>query len=296
MDLVQQFNGLIWSWSETISALRRRIALAPLLTYAAAQLVVLLVLVFFAYPPFASTIAPLIRWRLGEAALHYPMSFLALRAAFGQADVVLSIVLGGAATAAATWLFASYYTGGDGGTGRGWREALKRYLPVLIIVLVAMALVQVVSRAPSAVWGHLADERPMRFRLLRMAAIAVVLAVQALFVYAIPYVVLGGRRLASAVGGSIALALKNPVTTYLIVAVPTVLEFLPAWLARNGSTIAYRFSPEALVAVLVVWVAVILYTTYFTIGAAIRFFLYATQNEGSVSWSASPSSPSTGGK
>jgi len=289
MDLVQQFNTLIWSWSETLSALRRRVALAPLLVYSAAQLAVLAMLVYFAYPPFASTIAPLIRWRLGEAALHYPTCFLALRASFGQADVVLSVFLGSAATAAAVWLFASYYTGGDDRAGDGWREALRRYVPVAVAVLLTTVLVQLVSRMPTTLWGHLADARPSRFRMIRMAAIAVVLAVQALFVYVIPYIILARRRLGGAIGGSIALAFKNPITTYLIVAVPTVLELFPAWLARNGTTIAYRFAPEGLTAVLVVWVIVILYTTFFTVGAATRFFLYATQNEGSVSWAARPS-------
>ncbi len=296
MDLVQQFNALIWSWSETLSALRRRVALAPLLVYAGAQLAVLAVLVFFAYPPFASTIAPLIRWRLGETALHYPTCFLALRSSFGQADVVLSVFLGAAATAAAVWLFASYYTGGDGKAGEGWRAAFKKYLPVVVTVLVTMAAVQLVSRIPTTFWGHLADERPARFRLIRMAAIGAVLAVQALFIYAVPYIVLGGRKIGGAIGGSFALAFKNPITTYLIVAVPTALELLPAWLARNGSTIAYRFAPEGLTAVLVVWVVVILYTTYFSLGAATRFFLYATQNEDSVSWSANPGRIETGGE
>jgi len=296
MDLVQQFNALIWSWSETLSALRRRIALAPLLIYAAAQLAVLAILAFFAYPPFASTIAPLIRWRLGEAALHYPTCFLALRSSFGQADVVLSVLLGAAATAAAVWLFASYYTGGDGKAAEGWREAFRRYVPVVIAVLVTTVLAQLVSRIPTAFWGHLADARPTRFRLIRMLAIAAVLAVQALFIYVIPYIMLARRRIGGAIGGSMALALKNPVTTYLIVAVPTVLELLPAWLARNGTTIAYRFAPEGLTLVLVVWVVVILYTTFFTLGAATRFFLYATQNDGSVSWSANPSQLKKGGE
>ncbi len=296
MDLVQQFNALIWSWSEMLSALRRRVALGPLLIYAAAQLAVLAILAFFAYPPFASTVAPLIQWRLGEAALHYPTCFLALRASFGQADVVLSVLLGGAATAAAVWLFASYYTGGDDGAGDGWREAFRRYVPVAIAVLVTTVLVQLVSRIPTTFWGHLADARPARFRIIRMASIAAVLAVQALFIYVIPYVMLARRRIGGAIGGSIALALKNPVTTYLIVAVPTVLELLPAWLARNGTTIAYRFAPEGLTVVLVVWVIVILYSTFFTLGAATRFFLYATQNEGPVSWSARPSQVEKGGE
>ncbi len=296
MDLVQQFNALIWSWSETLSALRRRVALAPLLVYAGAQLVVLAALAFFAYPPFASTVAPLIRWRLGEAALHYPTCFLALRASFGQADVVLSVLLGAAATAAAVWLFASYYTGGDAKAGEGWREAFRRYVPVVIAVIVTTVLAQLVSRAPTAFWGHYADARPMRFRLLRMAAIAAVLAIQGLFIYVIPYIMLARRRIGGALGGSMALALRNPVTTYLIVAVPTVLELLPAWLARNGTTIAYRFAPEGLTLVLVVWVIVILYATFFTLGAATRFFLYATQNEGSVSWAAHPGQLEKGGE
>jgi hypothetical protein len=293
MDLVQQFNALIWSWSET---LRRRVALVPLVVYAGVQLIVLAMLVFFAYPPFASTVAPLIRWRLGEAALHYPTCYLALRSSFGQADVVISVVIGAVVTAAAVWLFASYYTGGDAKAGDGWREAFKRFIPVILTAFVAMVLVQLVTRVPTTFWGHLADDRPARFRMLRMAAIAVVLAVQALFVYAIPYILLGRRRIGGAIGGSFALAFKNPVTTYLIVAVPTALELLPAWLSKNGATIAYRFAPEGLTVVLVVWVAVILYSTYFTLGAATRFFLYATQNEGSVGWSASPGRVGMGGE
>ncbi len=282
MDIVQQFNALIWSWAETLRALRRRVGVRPLLIYASVQLVVLVMLALFAYPPFVSFVMPLIRWRLGEAALHYPGSFLALRAIFGQVDMVLTVVLGGFVTGAAVWSFSSYYGGGEDPPAAGFRAAARRYIPVLIIALVGLVVAQIVTRVPMELWGHLADERPMRFRLLRMMTIGAVMAVQALLVYAIPYVILGGRRVWSALGASVSLAVRNPVTTYLIVAVPAALELLPAWLARNSTVITYRFAPEGLVVMLAVWVAVIFFVTYLMVGAATRFYIYATQDDAEV--------------
>ena len=279
MDIVQQFNALIWSWAETFRALRRRVGVRPLLIYASVQLVVLVMLVLFAYPPFVSFVMPLIRWRLGEGALHYPTSFLALRAIFGQVDMLLTVLLGGFVTGAAVWLFSAYYGGGEDPTATGLRMATKRYIPLLVIALIGLAIAQITTRVPMGLWGYLADERPMRFRILRMMTIAVVMAVQALLVYAIPYVMLGGRRVWSALGASVVLAVRNPVTTYLIVVVPASLELLPAMLVRNGTVIAYRFAPEALAVVLGLWVAVIFFVTYLMVGAATRFYLYATQDD-----------------
>ncbi len=279
MDIVQQFNALIWSWAETLRALRRRVGVHPLLVYAAVQLIVLVMLALFAYPPFVSFVMPLIRWRLGEAALHYPTNFLALRAIFGQVDMLLTVLLGGFVTGAAVWLFSAYYGGGQDPTTTGLRMAAKRYIPLLVIALIGLAVAQITTRVPMGLWGYLADERPMRFRLLRMATIAAVMAVQALLIYAIPYVILGGRKVWSALGASVLLAVRNPVTTYLIVAVPASLELLPALLARNGAVIAYRFAPEALAVVLGLWVAVIFFVAYLMVGAATRFYLYATQDD-----------------
>ncbi|MCK4512610.1 hypothetical protein KAW64_12775 [bacterium] len=282
MDIVQQFNALIWSWAETLRALRRRVGVRPLLIYAAVQLVVLVMLALFAYPPFVSFVMPLIRWRLGEAAMHYPGSFLALRAIFGQVDMVLTVVLGGFVTGAAVWLFSVYYGGGDDPPATGFRVAAKRYIPVLVIALIGLAIAQIVTRVPMGLWGYLADERPMRFRLLRMATIGMVMVVQSLLVYAIPYVILGSRRVWSALGASLSLAVRNPITTFLIVAVPAALELLPAWLSRNSTVIMYRFAPEGMMMILAVWIAVIFFVTYLMVGAATRFYIYATQDDAEV--------------
>jgi hypothetical protein len=61
--------------------------------------------------------------------------------------------------------------------------------------------------------------------------------------------------------------------------VPAALELLPALLVRNSSVIAYRFAPEGLAVVLGLWVVVIFFVTYLMVGAATRFYLYATQDD-----------------
>ncbi|MEA3409128.1 MAG: hypothetical protein U9Q95_02160, partial [Candidatus Eisenbacteria bacterium] len=79
------------------------------------------------------------------------------------------------------------------------------------------------------------------------------------------------------------LAFRNPVTTLLLVAVPAALELFPAWLMKNSSVIIYRFSPELLAVGMLIWIVVILFINYATVGAATRFYLHATADQGSSS-------------
>lgn len=280
MGVVQQFNALVWSWAETFRALRRRTALVPFLIYAGVQTVVLLMLLGFTAAPFRFFVPALMRWRFGDAALHYPNNLLAMRGALGQADLVLSVLLGALVTAAAIHLFSSFYLKERASVGEGFAVGRSRYVPSLVVAIIVAGLSQVVVRAPMALWGELADTSPMKFRLLRVVLIGAVLAVQALFVYGIVALVVDGKKLPAALSSTVSLAIRKPVTTLLLVAIPAALELLPAWFMKNSSVIIYRFSPEYLVAGMVLWIVVIFFINYVTVGAATRFYLHATANEG----------------
>jgi len=278
MTLVEQVNALLWGWAEMLRALRRRVGAAPLLVYAAAQVAVLVSIVFFAYRPFSAFAAPALAWRFGPQALHYPNNLFVLRAAVGQADLPLSVLLGPLTAGAAAVLFASLYAGRPERVGTAFRWAGAAYLPLLCVTALSAPLSQAAVRVPLALWGHLADASPNRFRLVRLATIAVVLALQALLVYAVPGIAAARLRLAEALARSVRTALRQPVTTYLLVAVPAAFELLPAWLARQGEAIALRLSPELLAAVMVLWIAVILASSYAVIGTATRVFVHSAED------------------
>jgi len=278
MRLSEQVNALLWSWSETLRALRRRAALGPLLVYAAAQTAALLALAFFAYPPLSAVVAPALKWRFGERALHYPNNLFVLRPALGEVDVPLSVLFGSLTAGAAAIAFAAFYHGRRERFAASWRAASPCYLPLVGAAAITTALSQVISRVPLSFWGHLAEDSPSRFRLLRLVTIALVIAVQALMVYAIPAIAAGKRRFGPAVLGSLRLAVRQPVVTYLIVAAPAALELFPAWLARESDVIAIRFSPELLIGVMLIWIAVILLASYATLGAATRLFVHSTDD------------------
>jgi hypothetical protein len=278
MGLVEQFNALFWGWLEMLRALRRGVALAPLLVYSAAQALVLVAVVLFAYPPFSAVAAPLLERLFGPQALHYPNNLFVARAAVGQADLLMSVLLGPLTLGAAVVLFAGFYTGSRERVGTAFRWSAASYVPLLGVTALTTALSQGAARLPVALWGHLADESPTRFRLLRMATVAVVLAIQALFVYAVPAIAAGRVRFGAGLAGSLRLAVRQPLTTYLVVAVPAALELLPAWLARQSHVIATRLSPEALIAVMVLWIAVILAAGYAAAGAATRLFIHSTDD------------------
>lgn len=282
MGVVQQINSLVWSWAEMLRAFRNRVALVPFLIYAAAQTALLLMVVGFTAPPFNLFVPGLLRWRLGEQALHYPNNLLALRSVLGDADILFSIFLGALVTAAAAHLFSSFYSGSAERFSVGWRAGAARYTRLIAVALVVAAISVAVVRIPMTFWGDLADTRPLRFRLLRMMLVGAVLVIQTLFVYALPSIVIDGKRVLASLRGSVALALRNPITTFLIVAVPASLELLPAWLMRNSAVIVYRFSPEFLAVAMLIWIAALFFIGYATVGAATRFYLHATADESPV--------------
>ncbi|MBD3347906.1 MAG: hypothetical protein GF400_01770 [Candidatus Eisenbacteria bacterium] len=279
MRLLRQLNAFIWSFAETFRSLRRGVAVAPFAVYAAVQLLLTAGVVWFAYPPMSSTIAPALRWRLGEAALHYPANLFALRPALAQADSVLMIFLGAVLTAAAVHMFASFYSGGRDGFAAGWRAAVGRYVPLALVAAVLMLVTHLVARAPFTFTPGLAERSPALFRILRLGGLLLVVVIQSLFVYTAPYLVLRGRSLISAVTGSFRLAAVMPLTTLLIVGIPAAFELLPLWLTRQSRTIATRMAPEFLIWIMVLWIAVIFFAGYFTTGASTRMFLHATQEE-----------------
>jgi len=279
MGLLKQFNALIWSWSETLRAFRHGVAVAPFAIYTSIHLVLLLGIVWFAYPPMSSIVAPLLRWRVGEMALHYPGNLFALRPALAQADSVLIVFLGSVLTGAAVHMFASFYGGRRERLGAGWAAAVRRYVPLAVVAGVLMLATHFVAQAPFAFMSGLAEDSPGVFRLFRLAAIAIVVVIQALFVYTTPYLVASGRSLMSSVRGSFRLAAVTPVTTLFIVGVPAALELIPLWLTRQSATIAMTMAPEFLIWIMVLWVAIIFVGGYLAAGAATRFFLHSTQDD-----------------
>ena len=282
MGIVEQVNAVIWSWSETMKALSKRAALLPFLVYAAAQVGLLLLVVGFAYPPISYLMLPLLKWRFGEAVVHYPTNFVALRSALGEGDPILAIFLGAVTMAAAVLLFAAFYERRERSFVKAWKAAASRYWSLVVIAFLIVVLGQVVTRTAFSIFGVLADENAMMFRAVRMVTVALVLLVQAIFAYAVPYVILRGRTLGSALVGGVALTARSPVTTFLIVAVPAALELLPVWLWKQSSVIARTFSPEILAVVMLIWIALLVLAGYITIGSVTRMFLHLTQDEHGV--------------
>jgi hypothetical protein len=279
MGLIDQINALIWGWVETFRAFSRRVALLPFAIYAAGQAAILAAIGGFAYPVVSWFMVPLLRWRFGESVLHYPNNFLVLRAGLGELDPFLAVFLGAVTAATGIVLFGTFYQRRRVGFGEAWSRASSRYWSLVVAAVIAVGLAQIVTRTSYAFFGYLAEESPRTFRVVRGSTILVVLFVQAVLVYTAPYIVLAGRSVRAAVGGSLVLFGRTPVATFLLVAMPAALEILPLWLWRQSATIAHTFSPVLVPLLMVIWVVVLFFATYVTLGGITRLFLHLTQDE-----------------
>lgn len=279
MGFLKQLNALIWAWSETLRAVRHGVAVLPFAMYAAVQCAVLFAVVGFAYAPLSIVVAPALRWRFGEAALHYPSNLVALRPALAQVDSVLIVLLGAVLTATAVHSFGTYFAGRKRSFIDSWRAAVSRYLPLVVVSAIVMVVTHFTARAPFSFLSGLAESSPGVFRIVRFGAVAVVIVVQSLFVYTTPGLVISRTGLREAIVRSFRLAVTTPFTSLLIVGVPAAFELLPLWLSRQSARLAMTLAPEVLIWMMLLWVIVILVAAYATAAAATRLFLFSIQDD-----------------
>src|SRR5512145_2796624 len=118
-----------WTWKQTLRSWRKPITFVPLGLYATLQILLLVGLVFYMYPPFSFVFLPLHRLLFGEAALHYPNNFIVLPNLFELLNIILGGIMGIIVIAYSTLLF---FVEGDRQAARKKGGSIsKRYVHLL---------------------------------------------------------------------------------------------------------------------------------------------------------------------
>jgi len=225
----------------------------------------------FHRPGIAAAALPLVTSVGGTEATHYPFFFAVLPTLFSRFNLVLGVVLGSLVTGAATLLFARAY-GRD--VGAAWSGAARRYLPLVLVAVVAA----IVSLAGFFVGKLVPTELFLTHQIarwsIRFGMLALFVVLQGLFVYATAWVVLGGRGFLPALGGSVKMMGSMVIATLCVMAVPVLAIYPLEYLTERADLFLFKFRPELLSVVLLARIVAEIFLSFVLVGAVTRLFVW----------------------
>ncbi|HEU4928206.1 MAG TPA: hypothetical protein VFU38_00120 [Candidatus Krumholzibacteria bacterium] len=220
-------------------ALRSPSTLIPFLIFGVVQALILSALAFFTVPALAGLMVPFVRALGGEAALHYPTSFVLLPATYRLVYLPLVATVGFALWSFGVWSMISHHDVGARTGTRSFRRALPN---ILAIGLVFVAVTVAAGRGLALLAAELPAGIPSK--LATVGIIAVTACAQALLIYAPAILRLRGGSAITALRTSARYAQRMFIPTALVIAT-VLLVHLPAdALIGNADVLAARFRPE----------------------------------------------------
>jgi hypothetical protein len=210
-------------------------------------------------------------WGEASAGLeHYPQHLFLLPQVMSRLDIVLDVFVYVIAQGATVLLVAAFYRGERRGIGYAFSGTLRRYghiVGVMIVATVAIAAAARVASLPSR-FGWIPHNR----YIITGGSVLLGLAVQAFFIYCIPFVLLKKRSAIGAVMESFRLSGRRYLTAATLVVVPFVVTSPTFLLGFKAHVIALRLFPELLIYIQVLSEVMNLIASYLLAGAiAVRF-------------------------
>ncbi|MDO8749217.1 MAG: hypothetical protein Q7J72_08925 [Candidatus Omnitrophota bacterium] len=186
--------------------------------------VVLLFMIYLApQPPLSALLGPPIRVFWGERFLHYPFNLLLIPQLFDIARIFSTALMGVLMTGAAVRMLKEAHSGIKPDIVLGLSNSLRVYLKLLVIWLVMFGLVSVVFKALPAIFHfkqHIASQ------MVLGACFLISILIQALFIYAIPAVIIEEKKIWPAIKRSVSFCQSAFLPTLILVGLPT-LVYIP---------------------------------------------------------------------
>jgi hypothetical protein len=252
-------------FAEALSQLHHGRIAVPLLLYFALRIAIVSLYLASVTEPLSSFWALLIGGLSGEDLGHYPVHLILMPAILGRLDIALDILVSVLFQGATIALVASAYRRGPVSLAAGFSEAARGYRHMIVVMLVVSIALFACINVPRFLATHLDDVARLGTTGL---ALLLGLCVQALFLYAIPLIVLEGYPAPRAIAASARFARRNAFTTFLLVAAPFILTVPTLLLGFRAEMIAFRISPDFLLINQIAGEIMQLIATYLIIGGA----------------------------
>ena len=249
-------------WEEALAMLRSPSVLGPFFIFAALQFLVLVCLTLFSVSPLSVVMVPVVKLLGGEEALHYPMHMILLPQMYHQVYLPLAILVGFALFGWAVSLMVDYYErAGVDIPGRTRRLTVSMIPSLMVLGLIYVGVITAVQLS----FSYIGTRLPVGVAgpLVSLVGVAVVVAVQALLIYSVFFLVTRTSNPLEAVGLSARYGLKHRGLTVMIVLTVLLIHLPVDFLSSRADKIALKFDPQLVAVLLSVGIVFEILTNFF---------------------------------
>ncbi len=249
------------TWEKTFFLLRtRRMLILPFAIITGLEIITIAALFFLIQPPLVKYIAPVVLRFWGEQFLHYPFNLLLISKFFYYAQMGLAVILG-TFMSGVTISAVRQYTLTRNNTfllGQGAKQALLKFVHLLIITLIVVCLVQLIySLEQKVLFKIMARERNFLgiakdlWVIIGTCAAGVTSGlVQVLFAFAQTIVIVDNKNFLSALMRNFKFIAGNFFTAIMLVLLPLLVYLPVALLKADLFKLMNQTIPEVLFVVL----------------------------------------------
>lgn len=271
MNFSNQMRNFLEAWKNSFQSLKQAQILVLFFGYAILQIIILLSLIFFAYPPLSGLYVPMIQKLFGEPALHYPNNYLVLPTLFTWANIILSGLIGILIVGAGTDLFAAKFTQKQVVIGKGFHDTLPKYLFLFIAWFIETLMVTfILIGAPMLLAKLMPDASEI---ITQSITTFLAIFISALFAYTTALIILEKKGAFAAVGKSLTLFGKFPIISFLLIALPNIIKMPLELLSSKTQFLIAKFNPEIIGIILGLSIIISIFANYFLVGTVTRFFI-----------------------
>jgi hypothetical protein len=207
---------------------------------------------------------------------HYPMDHLLMPIVMNRVSLVLDVFVHVVFQCAAMFMFAEAFVGRAPLLRPAFRETWVRYPRLVGVSLIFSVLLFAAVLLP----GYLARAVSMGIPGIAVTGASIVLGliVQALLIFATPFVLFSSRSVVRAVRDSVVVSVRSFASSILLVTLPFLLTLPMLYIESKTPAIVRRLSPDMLVHVqisaeLVHWIS-----TFLLMGALTSVFVRRVQS------------------
>jgi hypothetical protein len=272
MSLYSSVGVVGRAWRSTLPFASRPRFWGPFLLIAAAQFLLLGLLLGFHRPGIQPLGVPLVRLFGGEQATHYPILFLLLPGIYAKVALLSAVFVSSLATAAATLLFARGF--GFHSDGRVTRPVFRRAPSLILVTGFSALLMYLPSKLVSLVPQDLFLTNALLRWSTRGGLLLAAILVQSFLAYGIAWVVLEGHRAPSAVRDSVLVTRRTFQPTALLVAIPFCLLQPLTYLTQRVDLFLEKLRPETMLGLVAAQIVLQIVLGFLLVGGVTRLFLW----------------------
>jgi len=247
----------------------------PFTIYAILQFGVLVAFMYYVHPHVFPVLNPLVNL-LGEQRAdifsHYPGLFLLLPSVVQWGKLLVGIIFEGLAAGLTSVLFLRIYSASHE-SAASVKIAFSRWLHLLGVWVSITAILLLVNWSlPSLLSDYLVGN-PRRLMAFEAMMRLLTVSIYAVFIYAVPSVIVFRDNLLKALGNSLRFFIHNPVFSFFLALIPYLLTLPTSYITDNVSTIVTGFNPELVFFILLAAIVIDLIVNFLVTGTVVKFLV-----------------------